>query len=218
MLAVIGVSLMGCAGPGVKVAKKSLPQVVKVMATNEIQKPGSMTEYVESNRRGAGVFISSYGHILTAAHLFTDRVKYVYITTYNNQESQYKAEILYISEIDDLALLKVDLRSYNYARLTGIRSVEIGEPVIAIGHPLGLEWTVTKGIVSRFADYHMLIQTDAAINMGNSGGPLYDMEGRLIGINVHIYSTSPFSPNVGLGRAASVLAIQKMLSNFKGLE
>lgn len=208
--------LVGCVGSNSKIAKKALPQTVMITVGN-LEKVNGSQEYKEVRVTGAGVFISPSGHILTAAHLFHEKVGYAFIQPYLNPESFYGAVILYVDKSRDLALLKVDYPSRNYAKLARRRSVQVGNPVLAIGHPLGLEWTVTHGIVSKFAENELLVQTDASLNRGNSGGPLYDDKGNLIGINIHLYSPSPFAPSVGLGRAASIKSIQQFLSLFKDL-
>ena len=108
-------------------------------------------------------------------------------------------------EKTDIALLKVERKPLPYVSFGDAGKVRVGQPVMAVGNPFGLGGTVTTGIVSargrdiQSGPYDDYIQTDAAINRGNSGGPLFDMDGKVIGINTAIFS--PSGGSVGLGFA-----------------
>jgi len=197
---------IGCTPNAVTVAKKALPTVVKITVTKDMYRAG-----------GSGVFISKHGHILTAAHVIEGYVFPPSVQTYTDNNCWYAATVIYIDATRDLALLKINYPSDRYARLRVLPLLEIGESVIAIGHPLGLDWTVTHGIISRLEPDSLWTQNDAAVNPGNSGGPLFDMEGRLIGINTAMYTSSIFPVSVGLSIAASPLSIAQFLSTFGGL-
>ena len=140
---------------------------------------------------GSGFIISADGYLLTNAHV-VDGASDVYVTLTDKRE--FKAKIVGSDARTDVALLKID--GTNLPRLTMGDSDKIraGEWVVAIGSPFGLENTVTAGIISAKArdtgDYLPLIQTDVAVNPGNSGGPLINMKGEVIGINSQIYSRS----------------------------
>ncbi len=157
---------------------------------------------------GTGFFISADGYILTNNHLVEkDKTARVMVTTLAGDE--YDAKIIGTDPGTDLALLKIDTKNTPFAVLGDSSAVKVGEWVLAIGNPLGMEHTVTAGIVSykgRSIDtqsYQDFIQTDAAINRGNSGGPLINMKGEVIGINSNIV-TSGFAGsggNIGIGFA-----------------
>ncbi|MBP0596856.1 DegQ family serine endoprotease [Herbaspirillum sp. LeCh32-8] len=140
---------------------------------------------------GSGFIISADGVILTNAHV-VEGASDVYVTLTDKRE--FKAKIVGSDTRTDVAVLKID--GSNLPRLTMGDSDKIraGEWVLAIGSPFGLENTVTAGIVSAKArdtgDYLPLIQTDVAVNPGNSGGPLINLKGEVIGINSQIYSRS----------------------------
>jgi serine protease Do len=140
---------------------------------------------------GSGFIISPDGFVLTNAHV-VEGADEVYVTLTDKRE--FKAKIIGSDKRSDVALVKIE--GSNLPRLTfgDSNKVRVGEWVIAIGSPFGLENTVTAGIISAKArdtgDYLPLIQTDVAVNPGNSGGPLINMRGEVIGINSQIYSRS----------------------------
>ncbi|HEV7855923.1 MAG TPA: DegQ family serine endoprotease [Herminiimonas sp.] len=140
---------------------------------------------------GSGFIISADGYVMTNAHV-VDGADEVFVTLTDKRE--YKAKIIGADKRSDVALVKIE--GSNLPRLTMGDSdkIRVGEWVIAIGSPFGLDNTVTAGIVSAKArdtgDYLPLIQTDVAVNPGNSGGPLINMRGEVIGINSQIYSRS----------------------------
>jgi len=140
---------------------------------------------------GSGFIISPDGYVLTNAHV-VDGADEMYVTLTDKRE--FKAKIVGVDKRTDVAVVKIE--GNNLPRLTiGDPSrLRVGEWVIAIGSPFGLENTVTAGIISAKArdtgEYLPLIQTDVAVNPGNSGGPLINMRGEVIGINSQIYSRS----------------------------
>ncbi len=140
---------------------------------------------------GSGFIISADGYVLTNAHV-VEGADEVFVTLTDKRE--FKAKIIGSDRRTDVALVKIE--GSNLPRLTmgDSSKLRVGEWVIAIGSPFGLENTVTAGIVSANSrdtgDYLPLIQTDVAVNPGNSGGPLINMRGEVIGINSQIYSRS----------------------------
>jgi serine protease Do len=140
---------------------------------------------------GSGFIISPDGYIMTNAHV-VEGADDVYVTLTDKRE--FKAKIIGVDKRTDVALVKID--GNNLPRLTmgDSNKLRAGEWVIAIGSPFGLDNTVTAGIVSAKSrdtgDYLQLIQTDVAVNPGNSGGPLINMRGEVVGINSQIYSRS----------------------------
>jgi len=138
---------------------------------------------------GSGFIISADGYVLTNSHV-VEGADEVFVTLTDKRE--FKAKIIGADRRTDVALVKID--GSNLPRLTmgDSSKLRVGEWVIAIGSPFGLENTVTAGIVSANSrdtgDYLPLIQTDVAVNPGNSGGPLINMRGEVVGINSQIYS------------------------------
>ncbi len=142
---------------------------------------------------GSGFIISSDGLILTNAHVVREAKD---VTVKLSDRREFSAKVLGIDTTTDIAVLRIDARDLPVVRLGDPKSLEVGDPVLAIGAPYGLEQTATQGIVS--AKGRSLpgdavvpfIQTDAAVNPGNSGGPLFDGTGSVVGINAQIYSRS----------------------------
>ncbi len=142
---------------------------------------------------GSGFIIGADGLILTNAHVVRDAKD---VTVKLSDRREYSAKVLGVDTATDIAVLKIDAKGLPVVRLGDPRSLEVGDPVLAIGAPYGLEQTATSGIVS--AKGRSLpgdavvpfIQTDAAVNPGNSGGPLFDGSGSVVGINSQIYSRS----------------------------
>ncbi len=140
---------------------------------------------------GSGFIISADGFIMTNAHV-VDGASEVYVTLTDKRE--FKAKIVGSDTRTDVAVLKIDGSNLPRLNMGDSDKIRVGEWVLAIGSPFGLENTVTAGIVSAKArdtgDYLPLIQTDVAVNPGNSGGPLINLKGEVIGINSQIYSRS----------------------------
>ena len=140
---------------------------------------------------GSGFIISEDGLILTNAHV-VHNAKQVTVKLHDRRE--YTAKVLGTDPMTDIAVLRIEVKGLPVVQLGDPKAVRVGDPVLAIGSPFGFEQTATQGIVS--AKGRSLpggavvpfIQTDAAVNPGNSGGPLFDDAGRVIGINSQIYS------------------------------
>jgi serine protease Do len=140
---------------------------------------------------GSGFIIDSNGMILTNAHV-VEGATTIYVTLTDKRE--FKAKLLGMDKRTDVAVVKIDARDLPRLPLGDSSKVRVGEWVLAIGSPFGLENTVTAGIVSAKSrdtgDYLPFIQTDVAVNPGNSGGPLLNTAGQVIGINSQIFSRS----------------------------
>jgi serine protease Do len=140
---------------------------------------------------GSGFIISADGYVLTNAHVI-DGADEVYVKLTDKRE--FKARIIGLDKRSDVALVKIEGNNLPRLTLGDSSKIRVGEWVIAIGSPFDLENTVTAGIISAKSrdtgDYFPLIQTDVAVNPGNSGGPLINMRGEVIGINSQIYSRS----------------------------
>ncbi len=140
---------------------------------------------------GSGFVLSADGFVMTNAHVI-DGADEVIVTLTDSRE--FKAKVIGADKRSDVALVKIEASGLPVVRIGDVNRLKVGEWVIAIGSPFGLESTVTAGIVSAKArdtgDLVKLIQTDVAINPGNSGGPLINMRGEVVGINSQIYSRS----------------------------
>jgi S1-C subfamily serine protease len=157
---------------------------------------------------GSGFVIDSEGHILTNNHVIEGANKIE--VKLGASDTNYTAEVVGTDPASDLALLKVEAPASQLHPLTlgDSAKMEVGDPVVAIGNPFGLDRTVTSGIVSALQrqiqapngfSIENVIQTDAAINPGNSGGPLINSEGQVIGINSQIETGGSGNGNVGIG-------------------
>jgi serine protease Do len=147
---------------------------------------------------GSGVIVDAKGVILTNAHVVKDAHE---ILAKLPDGRQFKATSFVAHEELDLAVVRIEGRDLPVAALGDSDGLQVGQWVLAIGNPFGLEHTVTAGLVSamrrRSAEGEDYIQTDAAINPGNSGGPLVDLRGRVVGINTAIYSRSGGYQGIG---------------------
>ena len=164
---------------------------------------------------GSGVIISADGYIVTNNHV-VDGADELTVTLNDNQE--YSARIIGADKTTDLALIKIDAKQLPAIAIANSDNVRIGEWVLAVGNPLGLNNTVTAGIVSAKArqmgeGVSSMIQTDAAINQGNSGGALVNTRGELIGINAMIYSQT--GSNIGYGFAIPTTIMNKVVDDLK---
>ena len=140
---------------------------------------------------GSGFILSADGYVMTNAHV-VEGAEEVFVTLTDRRE--FKAKIIGADKRTDVALVKIEASGLPTVRIGDVGRLKVGEWVIAIGSPFGLDNTVTAGIVSAKAretgDFLPFIQTDVAINPGNSGGPLINMRGEVVGINSQIYSRS----------------------------
>ena len=189
-----------------------LPSVVNIIARAQIARPASEMNAAQSDpgpqyetrvNAGSGFVVDPSGVIVTNWHV-VDAAYEITVTFADGERA--KAEVLNAARLVDIALLKVEvghkLRAVKWGDST---KVQIGDPVLAIGNPLGVGLSVSAGIISALnrnlmdTPYDDFIQTDAPINHGNSGGPLFNMKGQVIGINTALIS--PTSGNAGLGFA-----------------
>ena len=172
---------------------------------------------------GSGVIISADGYIVTNNHV-VDGADELMVTLNDNKE--YSARIIGADATTDLALIKIDAKNLPAIVIANSDNVKVGEWVLAVGNPLGLNNTVTAGIVSAKARsmndprdkrtanlVSSMIQTDAAINQGNSGGALVNTRGELIGINAMLYSQT--GSNIGYGFAIPTAIMNKAVDDFK---
>jgi S1-C subfamily serine protease len=198
--------------PGVVYVRAPVAQATSTLGSSQQQ--GGST--------GTGFVIDDEGHVLTNHHVVGDART---VTVRFGEDQTVPARVLGQDETNDIALLKVDPRAVDLHPLTLGNSSDcrVGDPVIAIGNPFGLDRTLTTGVVSAlqrqlrapngFTIQHV-IQTDTAINPGNSGGPLLDSEGRVIGINSQI-ATDGTGGSVGIAFAVPINTAKARLEELK---
>ena len=159
----------------------------------------------ERHSLGSGFILSKDGYVITNNHVVDGADE---VVVKNSDGEEFKAEVIGTDAKLDLALLKIKAKGLRGVQLGDSDKLRVGDWVVAIGNPFGLEQTVTAGIVSAkgrvigAGPYDNFIQTDAAINPGNSGGPLFNAKGEVIGINTAIYSRS--GGNNGIGFAIPI--------------
>jgi S1-C subfamily serine protease len=163
---------------------------------------------------GSGFVYDSAGHIITNFHVVQGGSSFV--VTFHNDPKQYKAKIVGVAPEKDIAVLKLENLPPKLSPIVFGTSKElmVGQYSFAIGSPFGLDYTLTSGVISALGrkidgiggvKINDMIQTDAAINMGNSGGPLLDSSGQLIGMNTVIFSTSGSSAGLGFAVPADTI-------------
>jgi S1-C subfamily serine protease len=173
---------------------------------------------------GSGFVIDKEGHVITNNHVVEGATEVS--VKLGDSEKSYEAEVVGTDPATDIALLKVDAPEGEFHPLQLGRSseLEVGDPVVAIGNPFGLDRTVTSGIVSALQrniqapngfSISQVIQTDAAINPGNSGGPLINAAGEVIGINAQIATGGGSNGNVGIGFAIPIDTVRANLEQLK---
>jgi S1-C subfamily serine protease len=172
---------------------------------------------------GTGFVIDADGHILTNYHVVADATS---VSVGFDDNRVVTARVLGTDATNDLALLEVETDGLKLSplQLGDSKTAQVGDPVLAIGNPFGLDRTLTTGVVSAlqrqitapngFTIQHV-IQTDAPINPGNSGGPLLDAAGRVIGINSQIITGGSGNGNVGIGFAVPINTAKKLLPQLK---
>lgn len=216
------------------IAKKTMPVVVNISTTAQRPQRGGSNDPIdeffsrffgeaqprENSQRslGSGILISKDGEILTSFHVVrnADAIKVKLA-----DQTEYDARLIGKDDRTDLALIKIRRSGGNlpFARLGNSSQLDVGDWVMAIGNPFGLEHTVTAGIVSAkgrvigAGPYDKFIQTDASINPGNSGGPLINASGEVVGVNSAIFSQS--GGNVGIGFAVPIDLARKVIDQLR---
>ena len=229
------VSIEDYSKTSVAVANKALPSVVGITVTYSVNSPYYSYYGMSASTAtatGSGVIITEDGYILTNNHVVSSSSSSSYyqvsqatkitVTLYNDS-TEYEAKIIGSDEQTDLAVLKIDKTGLTAAELGDSDSVQVGEFAMAIGNPLNMQSTVTTGVISAkdrkiTSDNvtYNVIQTDAAINSGNSGGALLNAEGKVIGINTLKLSGSGVE---GIGFAIpindTISVYQQLITNGK---
>ena len=166
---------------------------------------------------GSGVIISADGYIVTNNHVVDGADELT--VSLNEDSKEYSARVIGADKTTDLALIKIDGKNLPAIVIANSDNVKVGEWVLAVGNPLGLNNTVTAGIISAKArtlganGVESFIQTDAAINQGNSGGALVNTRGELVGINAML--ASPTGSNIGYGFAIPTAIMNKVVDDLK---
>ena len=167
---------------------------------------------------GSGFIIDPEGYIVTNHHVVADADS---ITITLNDQREFKAEVIGSDELSDLALLKIEAAGLPAVKFGDSSKLKVGEWVLAIGSPFGLQYSVSAGIISYMgrslptggANYVSFIQTDVAINPGNSGGPLFNLKGEVVGINSQIFTNSGGS--IGLSFAIPVDVARNVVGQLR---
>ena len=183
----------------------------------------------ETQSLGSGFIVSADGYVVTNNHVITadgkGEVESITVTTPDGTE--YPARLIGRDAASDLAVLKISRpKPFPFVRFGDSRSARVGDWIIAIGNPFGLGGTVTAGIISAVyrntgsgSAYDRYLQTDAPINRGNSGGPMFDMRGQVIGINNAIFSPTGGSVGIGFAIPAEIaLPIVEKLKKGEAIE
>ncbi|MAZ48325.1 MAG: 2-alkenal reductase [Halobacteriovoraceae bacterium] len=200
----------------IEIYRENVPAVVNVRSI-AVQTNIFYGEEIEIPRgMGTGFVWDGEGHIVTNFHVVQGGDEFV--ITFHGDKGEYKAVVQGVDPKNDIALLKLEKRPKNlrYANIGKSKELVVGQMAMAIGNPLGFDYSLSRGIVSATGREMLgiggvkirnMIQTDAAINQGNSGGPLLDSSGRVIGMNTMIASRSGSS--AGLGFAVPIDTISK---------
>lgn len=193
-------------------------RVATVYITSTTVRRDFFYQPVASQSLGSGFLINDDGFVLTNFHVISGSSR-IQVTL--NDQTQYFARPLDVDRSDDLALIKINPKTRQpFLRLGDSDHLQVGQKVLAIGNPFGLEGTLTVGVVSSIgraidseSDQRLegMIQTDAAINGGNSGGPLLDSSGTVIGINTAILGRT----NIGIGFALPINRAKALLSDYQ---
>ncbi|MES3099408.1 Do family serine endopeptidase [Sphingomonas faeni] len=171
---------------------------------------------------GSGFLISPDGYVVTNNHVISPGAQGATvdsITVTLSDKKEYVAKVIGKDQESDLALLKIDAANLPFVKFGDSNGARVGDWVVAIGEPFGLGGTVTAGIVSAInrvtgqgGAYDRFIQTDASINQGNSGGPMFDLNGNVIGVNSQIFSQS--GGNIGIGFAIPAAVAKPIIATF----
>jgi len=196
--------------PGREAGSQALPGEIPEELRRFFEYRGTPPMERERMGLGSGFIISSDGDILTNNHVVEGADK---VTVRMNDRREFDAEIVGTDPRSDLALLHVDAKGLPVLKLAKDDDLEVGEWVLAIGSPFGLDYSVSAGIVSakgrslpteHHENYVPFIQTDVAINPGNSGGPLFNLKGEVVGVNSQIFTRSGGSIGLSFAVPASV--------------
>lgn len=199
----------------IEIYRKAVPSTVNV-SNIKLTRNMYYGEVEIPQGAGSGFIYDLEGHVITNYHVVQGGSSFV--VTFHNDPKQYKAKIVGVAPDKDIAVLKLEDRPTKLSPILFGSSKEliVGQHSFAIGSPFGLDYTLTTGVISALGrkidgiggvKISDMIQTDAAINMGNSGGPLLDSSGRLIGMNTVIFSTSGSSAGLGFAVPSDTIKV-----------
>jgi S1-C subfamily serine protease len=212
-----------------QIYKRAAPGVVQVTSTTVVSVPPDpffgnpfFPQQQRQQSLGSGFVVDKAGHVVTNYHV-VEGARQVRVSFSNG--SSMKAKVVGTDPSSDLAVLKIDAssRALTPLPLGNSDAIQVGDPVVAIGNPFGLDRTVTAGIVSAIQraitapngyTIDHVIQTDAAINHGNSGGPLLNGLGQVIGVNSQIETGSVATGNVGIGFAIPSNTVETVMAQL----
>ena len=207
-----------------------LPSVVNITTTRykDIQIPSGDAVIAEAAQPdkglwyGSGFIISTDGYVLTNKHVVHNGIGFQVTVS---DGAQYPADLIGEAMCCDIAILKIrENRPFVPVKMGDSNTLRQGDFVIAIGNPLGFNSTVTTGIVSalnrdfHFTQFDDYIQTDAAINEGNSGGPLFNAKGEVIGVNSALYTTATSTGSIGIGLAIPINDAKAIVSHMRNAD
>lgn len=199
-------------------AEKLTPSVVNISSFSQSETENSEGNTPLSESLGSGFIIDGNGYIITNNHV-VDKAESISVTLSDNTKTE--ARVIGKDPKTDLALIKIETkRPLNAVKFGDSDKIRVGDWVLAIGNPFGLGSSVTAGIVSaksrdiESGPYDSFIQTDASINQGNSGGPMFNLQGEVIGISSAIFSTTGASQGVGFAIPANLAGW--VISQLKG--
>lgn len=208
-----------------EIYKRDAPGVVFISArvAQAVPSPFGMPQQQEGTSTGSGFVVDKQGFIFTNAHVVNDAQT---VSVRFGDDKELMAKVVGIDPSNDLALLKIDTSGLDLKplKLANSSRVQVGDPVIAIGNPFGLDRTLTTGVASALQrritapngfSIANVIQTDAAINPGNSGGPLINAFGEVVGINSQIATGGEGNGNVGIGFAVPSNTVKEVLPLLK---
>lgn len=203
-------------GSGMQPLPEGIPPELEELFKHFFQGPGGGLIPRETNSLGSGFIISHDGYVLTNHHVVKDADE---IVVKLSDRRELIAKVIGSDSRTDVALLKIEAKDLPVVEIGSPETLQVGEWVLAIGSPFGFEQSVTAGIVSAKGrslpggNYVPFIQTDVAINPGNSGGPLFNMDGKVVGINSQIYSrTGGF---MGLSFAIPMDVVMNVVDQIK---
>jgi S1-C subfamily serine protease len=211
------IELMPVENKTIEIYRRAVPSTVNV-SNIKLARNFFYGEVEMPQGQGSGWVWDNEGHIITNFHVVQGGTRFV--ITFHNDSKQYEAKLIGTAPEKDVAVLKLEKKPSKLLPISlgSSKELQVGQYSFAIGSPFGLDYTLTTGVVSALGrkidgvggvKITDMIQTDAAINMGNSGGPLLDSAGKLIGMNTVIFSTSGSS--AGLGFAVPVDTIKMIV-------
>ena len=215
--AVRGAGLSSDESNNIEIYKSAHFAVVNITST--VYRRNWFFDIIPSRETGSGFLIDAEGRIVTNYHVLAGASKLMITLP---DQTRYDAEVLVRDPANDLGLIRIRPKTkLQFLRLGDSENIQVGQKVLAIGNPFGLEGTLTTGVISSLGrtirdennrELEGMIQTDAAINPGNSGGPLLDSQGAVVGINTAIYGPGS---NIGIGFAMPVNRAKAMLRDFQ---